>query len=848
MRIVLLMVSALVVVGCDDDSTTGDECQDGERQNTICGPADEGYQVRLCFDGEWGAWSDCQYGACPDGDTQRRQCVGEEGTQTRTCEGGEWTDWGDCIADEPCSNGATDTIPCGHNNNGTATRTCEGGTWGSFSQCDDPDECTNGDRETQSCGEGLDEQVRTCADGQWGDWSDCEGGTCDSGETDEQPCGLNNRGSQSRTCEDGTWPAWGACDDPDECVDGASEDRNCGTDDLGTQERLCESGEWGEWGDCDERCPNGSRDPGEECDGSDFGDDDCTTYGFDTGTLSCRANCTVDLSGCSDFAAECTHHEDCAGHPDGELCIFFEGRCGECLSSEDCSGASEVCGVDFECVVPSDTVCDSSFTDRPYFFGGECVECLSDDHCLSVYRPYCHLGSHRCGECSSDDHCADDLLCNSDGNCSPCREDSDCDGELCVRESYCSSCDPDRCPADRPNCSGGECVECYASSQCPEDHGCQDGTCVFEAIECSSSECDDHALLDVCTDEGVCGECETTWDCWWVFGQTCHETLDICVQCNDDSGCWGSDRCTPEGECVECLTSDDCVDERWPGCNDNRCVGECVDDEDCTNPAEPVCFEQSHCVECADDSDCVGNPRGSTCSYYNECGECRDDDDCPDGEDCYGNECRPECDSYWNCELDLGTYICGEYPNNCGELFDCGECGNGGTCLGFDCICPDDSFDEEARNDTAATATDLGETPDAPDSEVNIRALSINSDEDVDWYTFQAVDAWDFGSPHVTVELTTGDDVDDWDSWYQVTVWFNCDSGTNAEASCDRGTVSPETTHGVGCASQGRHYAMIEFSSDCEGTMDDSVTGLIRVQKLERQGRCGTYNLNLTVH
>lgn len=45
-------------------------------------------------------------------------------------------------------------------------------------------------------------------------------------------------------------------------------------------------------------CGNGDRDPGEQCDGDDFGAFDCTDFGFFAGELACDDECRVDTSGC----------------------------------------------------------------------------------------------------------------------------------------------------------------------------------------------------------------------------------------------------------------------------------------------------------------------------------------------------------------------------------------------------------------------------------------------------------------------------------------------------------------------------------------------------------------------
>ena len=64
-------------------------------------------------------------------------------------------------------------------------------------------------------------------------------------------------------------------------------------------------------------CPNGYRDAGEECDGTDFGGDDCFTYGFDGGSLSCQADCTVDTSTCTGTSLCQNGHRDPSEECDG---------------------------------------------------------------------------------------------------------------------------------------------------------------------------------------------------------------------------------------------------------------------------------------------------------------------------------------------------------------------------------------------------------------------------------------------------------------------------------------------------------------------------------------------------
>lgn len=46
-------------------------------------------------------------------------------------------------------------------------------------------------------------------------------------------------------------------------------------------------------------CGNGTIDSGEGCDGSAFGDETCVSQGFDGGSLSCTASCTINTSDCT---------------------------------------------------------------------------------------------------------------------------------------------------------------------------------------------------------------------------------------------------------------------------------------------------------------------------------------------------------------------------------------------------------------------------------------------------------------------------------------------------------------------------------------------------------------------
>ncbi len=77
----------------------------------------------------------------------------------------------------------------------------------------------------------------------------------------------------------------------------------------------------GPGGRCD---PDGVLEEGELCDGSELGTASCSDFGYSGGTLVCRANCTLDTSGCGGSCG------------DGVLDPAFEGCEGDYLAGLTC--------------------------------------------------------------------------------------------------------------------------------------------------------------------------------------------------------------------------------------------------------------------------------------------------------------------------------------------------------------------------------------------------------------------------------------------------------------------------------------------------------------------------------
>jgi hypothetical protein len=100
-------------------------------------------------------------------------------------------------------------------------------------------------------------------------------------------------------------------------------------------------------------CGNGVIDAGEQCDGNNLNGQDCTDQGFDAGTLACAANCTFDTGAC--INNDCGNGvvdagEECDGNDlGGEDCVsqgFVSGTliCAVNCTLDDTGCTAELCG------------------------------------------------------------------------------------------------------------------------------------------------------------------------------------------------------------------------------------------------------------------------------------------------------------------------------------------------------------------------------------------------------------------------------------------------------------------------------------------------------------------------
>ena len=196
-------------------------------------------------------------------------------------------------------------------------------------------------------------------------------------------------------------------------------------------------------------CADGAAEGAEVCDGADLDGQDCTTVGFDDGSLACAGDCTdFDTSACIDWSGDCCAADATPG-------------------CDDNACTTAICAIDASC-------CDGAWDDA-------CAAlALADPSCLNVG-----------GSCPA---CGDDVaegLEACDG--------ADLQGEDCTDQGFDGGtlqCADDCLALDLSTCADvgfGDCVNnspdvaCLASEQCVTDLGMPPSTGVCTDAECTTA-------------------------------------------------------------------------------------------------------------------------------------------------------------------------------------------------------------------------------------------------------------------------------------------------------------------------------------------------------------------------
>lgn len=475
-------------------------------------------------------------------------------------------------------------------------------------------------------------------------------------------------------------------------------------------------------------CGNHAIEGGEICDGIALAGEDCSSQGFEAGTLRCVVTCDAfDTENCYDIPEGCGD----GIRAGDEVCD------GDDLGGKSCADLGFAAGI-LRCT-PSCTGFDSSSCGAA---NGDA--CDHDDDCASGYcweggTPYGYPG----GYCSEP--CWDDGECDFGGVCaysycySPCDDRDDCRaGYACRRQDGIDVCLPG-CGGERPCSSPREarcdpvtlmCEPCLGDPDCGNLAGlshCLEGACVqcLDAGNCNPGQtCVENTCFggqygDFCTDDfnclsGFCLMANLTAGLEGVCSQPCFDDGD----CPTGSICDGPhyDGYIGELAClIECEASDDCpgslicADDYFgvPADGRPRCIQRCASSYDCRRPESASCDPSTGvCAGCQANVDCAGIWYWAGDTYVSElvcdegtCVQCVDNADCSPFQYCDQNVCRGmsagggPCESWADCIDGECLGFPGGYCSNwCWN--DPTRCGADEVCTNGYCLVRCDTSDE----------------------------------------------------------------------------------------------------------------------------------------------------------
>lgn len=375
-------------------------------------------------------------------------------------------------------------------------------------------------------------------------------------------------------------------------------------------------------------CGNGSVDPQEACDGSNFANQTCQSEGFTGGELTCTPECLLVLSDCVggcgngivELSEECDEGQDNSDTtPDAcrRSCVL--AHCGDDVTDpqELCDGTSlrggsceglGLGGGDLSCAADC-MAHDVSGCDTPTQCGNGVIEpgevCdgseLGSITCVDLGYPGGELG------CRADCQALSEAMCHR-GDGEPCELDAQCVSGLCLDETttgfpqgMCSRiCDDSADCASPMACGNTRSGISFCTQDCEATADCRPGYACFGLSLLGADHCAPHCETD--------NDCPQTQQCNPWTG-LCNDTV---VGAENGAACFGGDPCRgnfcsfdyPDGYCLSfcslssgwCPGDNVCSDLYGGGALD---LGICLDG----------CLVQSDCMRSG--YSCEPNPFGS---------------------------------------------------------------------------------------------------------------------------------------------------------------------------------------------------------------------------------------------
>ena len=297
-------------------------------------------------------------------------------------------------------------------------------------------------------------------------------------------------------------------------------------------------------------CGDGVRDPGQLCDGTDFGGLSCASFGYEMGDLICGPGCqSIDTSGCS-----------------GGISTLPPASYGDCgYNAAACNNDPSMCFAAGDCP------------------GGPCARTDPGDYDGALFDPFNFQGEFHPDGNFRDEH----------GNLYFCRDDTPHGEMVCINDDgwgVCRKCEPGGGPLRTGigcSCgSEGECdalgtsLGCFGEEFGPGVGFCWDNQDGPPPWQCEEGICgtapwygNDNTYCEHYSESGK-AECEPWYACNPILARICAGEGLICEE--DALGCTSDDCCTSQ-----CLTDADCTPAYgWPAgysCENTnqglRCVG-----------------------------------------------------------------------------------------------------------------------------------------------------------------------------------------------------------------------------------------------------------------------------------
>ncbi|MCG8416562.1 MAG: right-handed parallel beta-helix repeat-containing protein [Proteobacteria bacterium] len=115
---------------------------------------------------------------------------------------------------------------------------------------------------------------------------------------------------------------------------------------------------------------------------------------------------------------ECRNNGECVARDISAPVCGDDGECSNrCEASTDCADVQPICTDNLCGACATDDQCKMRNADRPYCDAPACAECLNDTDCTDASKPACHRDTGTCGPCTANSQCESNVCDRESGLC-----------------------------------------------------------------------------------------------------------------------------------------------------------------------------------------------------------------------------------------------------------------------------------------------------------------------------------------------------------------------------------------------------------------------------------------------